>query len=45
VHRLLPQLASVGVMGESLDLSVEAISVERLDHVNDPGVKVAATLL
>ena len=32
-------------MGEPLDLSAEAISVERLDRVDDPRVKLAAALL
>ena len=45
VHRLLPQLAPEGVMGEPLDLLAEAIPVERLDRVDDPRVKLAAPLL
>ena len=45
VHRLLPQLAPEGVMGEPLDLSAEAIPVDRLDRVDDPSVQLAAPLL
>ena len=45
VHRLLAQFTPDGVMGEPLDLSAEAISVERLDRVDDPRVKLAAALL
>jgi hypothetical protein len=45
VHRLLPQLASEGLMGEPLDLSPEAIPMERLDRLNDPCMKLAATFL
>ena len=45
VHRLLPQLAPDGVMGEPLDLLAEAIPVERLDRLDDPRVKLAAPLL
>jgi hypothetical protein len=45
VHRLLPQLAPDGVMGEPLDLAAEAISVERLDRLDEPRVKAASTLL
>ena len=44
-HRLLPQLAPEGVMGEPLDLLAQAIPVERLDRVDDPRVKRAAALL
>ena len=39
VHRLLPQLAPEGVMGEPLDLLAEAIPVERLDRLDDPRVE------
>ena len=45
VHRLLAHFTPDGVMGEPLDLSAEAISVERLDRVDDPRVKLAAALL
>src|SRR5262249_50273490 len=45
VHRLRPQVAHESVMGELLDVSAEAIPVERLDRVDDPRVKLAPTLL
>src|SRR5262249_8142023 len=41
LHRRLPQRAMERVMGESLDLLTEAVSVERLDGVGDPRVKLA----
>jgi hypothetical protein len=45
VHRLLRQLGPHGVVGEPLDLLVEAIPVERLDRRDDPRVKLAPALL
>ena len=44
VHRLLPQLAAEGVMGEPLDVLDEAIRVKRLDRAGDPRVQIAAPL-
>ena len=44
-HRLLPRLAADGVVREPLDLLGQALGVERLDGLDDPGVQRAPALL
>src|SRR5215471_18198872 len=44
-HRLLPQLASQGVMCEQLYLLPEPIVMKRLDGIDDPRVQLATPLL
>ena len=45
VHRLLPQLAPEGVMGEPLDVLAEPIPVQRLDRLHDARVHGAPARL
>jgi hypothetical protein len=44
VHRLLPQFAPQGVMGEPFDLLAQALPVKCLDGVDDARVQRAAPL-
>ena len=44
-QRLVPDFAANGVMGQPLYMLREAVTVKRLDRVDDPGVKIAPTVL
>jgi hypothetical protein len=45
VKRLVPDLASEGVVGEAVDVLGQTIAVDALDRLDDPGVERAAAIL